>query len=159
MSPHQFLFDGIQAVNPRDKPQRQLVVTDVRNSFTAGQGRAWTTTTGGTWTTESGSSGLRKRIYRILTTVPGTWANDLTFGVGFQPKAPMPTGSLPALQRLIEEQVGRDPEVVSVRCSLTMSSDGILRISLSVQAKFFVDQFGFTSSPDQGLVMIGSGVS
>lgn len=158
VAPRQFFFHGIQAVNQRDKPQRQLITVDVKNSSVFGQGQAWTNTTGGSLTLESGPSGLRKRIYRILTTKPGTWANDPTFGVGFSVKAPMPTGSLPALQRLIEEQVGRDPEVVGVRCGLSMRAEGILFVSLAVQGRFFTDQVEFESSPDKGLVMIGSEV-
>lgn len=155
VAPRQFVFHGIQAVNQRDKPQRQLITVDVSNQSTLGQGRAWTTTTGGSLTLESGPSGLRKRIYRILITKPGQWASDPTFGVGFSSKTPMPTGSLPALQKLIEEQVGRDQEVISVKASLAASPDGILSISLSITAKFFVDQVRFTSDRDNGLVMVG----
>lgn len=151
-------FHGCVATNPK-APARRLIIVDIANDRLAGQGQAWQYNASGTYRLHAGPPSLRKRIYRILTTVPGTWDNDPNFGVGIQPKALVPDGDLPALALRIEEQVSRDPEVVSVRCSLTLTQEQILFINLVVQGKFYQDaqQISFQADSENGLVEIGRG--
>jgi len=153
-------FNGCRVSNQTDKPQQRLIVVDVANGHLFGQGRAWQATTAGTYRVEAGPASLRKRIYRILTTKPGEWVHDPTFGVGIQPKELVPGGDLPALQTRIIEQVGRDPEVVGVACQLELTSQQVLYVTLRVRGKFFEGEQLLQYRADQpgGLVEIGTGV-
>lgn len=89
------------------------------------------TDSGGSYATQSGVSGLKKRIFRIVTTPLGTDPSDPTFG------CLLALGELirdPAGQKaLILAQVIRDPEVASATVTLEVKNEGVAY--LTVKAK------------------------
>lgn len=92
------------------------------------------TTAGGTYQRIFTEDVLRKLIFRRLTTMPGSYyhlAQD-EFGQGLKVKERMRASSLPALKVNIEQEVKREPNVLSATATLSLSSGGL---SIHVLAK------------------------
>lgn len=90
---------------------------------------------GGDYDFDEGTTLLKKLIIRRLTTSPGEFFHLPAYGLGFRVKRPVSPNDLPALQKKIEEQVLHEPDVASVKATLTMGANGILNIQVKVVTK------------------------
>lgn len=91
---------------------------------------------GGDYRTVTGPALTRKLLIRRLTTRPRDFFHLPTYGVGLRAKEPLPTGDLPKLKKLIEDQCLLEPEVDSPVCSLLLDpANGILIVTVKATDK------------------------
>lgn len=86
---------------------------------------------GGDYAEESGAGLLRKLIIRRLVARPGDFYHLPTYGVGLRVKQPVPAGDLMKLQTAIKQQIMFEPDVASVKVTLTQSTN-LLFVQLAV---------------------------
>lgn len=82
---------------------------------------------------DSGRTGLRKRIYRRLSTVRDGFFHLDGYGLRPQDKSPITPTSLRQLQLNIEEQVLAEQGVVAVRVRMSEIAIGVVAVRLTVQ--------------------------
>lgn len=89
---------------------------------------------GGDYATETGAELLRKLVLRRLTARPGDFYHLRAYGVGLRAKQPIPAGDLATLQTAIKQQILQEPDVQSVRVSLTQAAN-LLYVGLEIVSK------------------------
>lgn len=82
---------------------------------------------------DSGRAGLRKRIYRRLSTVRNGFLHLKDFGLRPQDKSPITPTSLRQLQLDCEQQVLAEQGVVSVRVRVSEIAPGVVSVRLTVE--------------------------
>ena len=94
---------------------------------------------GGDYASETGVPFLKKLILRRLVSKPGDFFHLPNYGVGLREKEPLPTNDLRKLAKQIEMQVLMEPEVATVKATLSYAAAAAV---LYVQLKVGVRQTG-----------------
>lgn len=82
---------------------------------------------------DSGRVGLRKRIWRRLSSKPGGFFHLADYGLRAEDKTLITPTRLRELQLNIEDQIRREPEVVGVRARVSEIQPGLIRVRIRVQ--------------------------
>ncbi len=103
--------------------------------FPAQLGTYQVTETGDLGTDKSGEGGLRKRIVRRVLAAAGSYFHLAGYGVGVQLDALVSVDSLRRLSARIRAQVLQEPEVQSVKCSLSQveGAPSVIRCTIEAQ--------------------------
>ncbi len=128
-SPYEVDFRGVlptTQINEREGP------FDLRTTDIIGGGLQ--TTEAGGYARIYGDDVVRKMIYRRLSTMPGSYFHLATdeFGVGLKIKEVLRGSSLPALKVKIDQEILREPGVLGVSTTLSLSN-GVLQIKANVR--------------------------
>jgi len=86
---------------------------------------------------ENRRSSLKKRVIRRCTTKPGGFAHLKDYGLRIDSKSLLRPSDLRKLQIDAEDQVGQEPDVRSVRATVSQILPGVIQLSLRV-----VDRYG-----------------
>lgn len=131
---------GLQAQTQSTKAlkeaQRGFRPRDLANAPTplAGlNGGALVVLSGGDYALQEGDSLLKKLIFRRLTTQPGAFYHLPNYGFGLSPKALVKPAQLPAIRRQMEDAIKLEPEVAAARVGLSLTSDGVMQVQITVQ--------------------------
>lgn len=121
-------------ISPREALQRadtQNGLRDFRNSpFPASPPSILKVTQEGDYDISEGIETLQKLIIRRLITRPGEFYHLPNYGVDLKVKDLYSGQTLIALQRKVEEEVKKEPEVTGCKARLTLEPEGALKIEL-----------------------------
>jgi len=123
--PRRAEFLGVVAVLPANGAPAADRVVDLKNTAILGGGKGIELGDGGVYKIHGGTEALRKRILRCLTTQRGRWPGAPDRGFGLRVKDLLRSVDLRALKQQIQEEIARDPEVVSVEVRLRVWESGI----------------------------------
>jgi hypothetical protein len=111
-------------------------------------------TAAGDYKLESGAAMVRKLIFRRLMSAPGDFFHLPSYGIGLRVKEPIPAANLGNLKTKIEQQVMREPELESVRVSLSLDSSGVLTVGVNGRLRTTGEPLGMSfKANDQGVVL------
>lgn len=89
----------------------------------------------GDYQLQSGADLYRKLVLRRLLTKPGAFYHLPDYGMGLDPKTPVPLGSISRLKVEIERQVALEPETLSVSASVNVTASGIATYLINCKIK------------------------
>lgn len=92
----------------------------------------------GDYVKESGVQLLKKLITRRLVTAPGEFFHlaDTGYGAGLRSKRLIRQNDIVPLQVFISEQVKKEPEISDSTVSVTMSSSGVLSVTVHAKLRY-----------------------
>jgi len=117
-------FTGCGAVDPAAKTVQPH---DIKNDSQLGM----SIDASGDYARQSGVDLLKKLILRRITTAPGEFFYLTDYGLGIRLKEPLSTSDLVKLKAELQRQIMREPDIRSVQVGLSMTTDGILYITVS----------------------------
>lgn len=86
----------------------------------------------GDYETQSGDDFLRKLVFRRLTVAPNEFFYLAEYGLGLRIKEPFFTQDLAKLQAAAQLQLLQEPEFATVRVRVTLTSDDVLYLHVTV---------------------------
>lgn len=131
-SPASAEFPGIVRNTVATKPRNNNDLVDIGSDLITGH---FLTDDSGDLSPQGGVDGLRKRIFRRLTTNKGAfpWMSD--YGVGLRLKEPGSLAQMQLLKTDVVQQIGREPDVASVEAYLSLDQSGILTLQINAIRK------------------------
>lgn len=92
----------------------------------------------GDYAKESGVQLLKKLIIRRLITAPGEFFHlaDTAYGAGLKAKSLIRQNEIVSLQVYISEQVKKEPEVSDSSVTVTLSSNGIMYVTVQAKLRY-----------------------
>lgn len=120
-SPKNAIFQGCVAAKVKPTPAAQGDLASVQLAASSLEG-VLQVLPGGDYVLQSGSSLLRKLIYRRLTTTKGAFFHMPEYGEGIKVKEPINPANLPAMQADIERAISLEPEVEAARVQLILTT-------------------------------------
>lgn len=126
VAPSTSTFLGVDADPKLFGDRTRDLVVDLRNDNLFGAGQALTPDSSGNYRLQAGVSGWKKRVLRMLSTNPGAWPSDATFGLGIT-CGELATDTL-SWKKRIEDMIRKDPETAAVGVSISVLDSGIVNI-------------------------------
>lgn len=132
-SPKNALFAGCKAAQTKATPAAQGDLASVQLAASSLEG-VLQVLPGGDYLLQSGSSLLRKLIYRRLTTTRGAFFHLPEYGSGLKVKEPVNPANLPAMQADVERAISLEPEIERASVRITLSP-GILTVVVTAKLR------------------------
>lgn len=129
VSSYQFL--GIGASIARRSPSETRDIRNPQIPLTDREAAVLRVSSSADYETHSGQEFLLKLILRRLTVLPSGFLHLTEYGDGLRSKEPIAPGRLVQIRREAELALASEPEFSSVRVGATISSEGILRLTIS----------------------------
>lgn len=126
VSPSVTTFLGVDADPKIIGDRTRDLVVDLRNDNLFGEGQAISPDASGNYRLQAGVSGWKKRVLRMLSTNPGAWPSDSTFGLGIA-CGELATDTL-SWKKRIEDMIRKDPETAAVGASISVLDSGIVNV-------------------------------